>query len=72
MSKPLASTVQNDLLTMLEKMEEDLNRDMEEIQARWAIRSNRYLSMLSNTDASNKKRQQQHQDHDAATRIQRI
>eukprot|EP00957_Ditylum_brightwellii_P055928 4237738-Ditylum_brightwellii.AAC.1 len=60
-------------------MEDDLKKDMKDIknnikerEARWSIRNNRYLSMLSNTDASNKKRQQQHQDHDATVRIQSI
>eukprot|EP00957_Ditylum_brightwellii_P170569 12983771-Ditylum_brightwellii.AAC.1 len=64
---------------MLEQMKEDFAQDkkemdnyFKEMEARWAIRSNRRLSMLNNTDTSNKKRQQQHQDHYATIRIQSI
>eukprot|EP00957_Ditylum_brightwellii_P100989 7697291-Ditylum_brightwellii.AAC.1 len=53
-------------------MQKDMANDLKEMEARWAIRSNRRLSILSNTVISNKECQQRHQDQDAATRIQRI
>eukprot|EP00957_Ditylum_brightwellii_P155793 11860563-Ditylum_brightwellii.AAC.2 len=59
-------------MAMMQMMQKDMENDRKEMEVRWAIRSNRRLSMLSNTDTSNNKRQQQHQDHDATIRIQSI
>eukprot|EP00957_Ditylum_brightwellii_P018361 1382429-Ditylum_brightwellii.AAC.1 len=53
-------------------MQKDMENDLKEMEARWTIRSNRGLSMLSNTVISNKECQQRHQDQDTATRIQHI
>eukprot|EP00957_Ditylum_brightwellii_P082530 6274206-Ditylum_brightwellii.AAC.1 len=74
--KPLASTVQNDLPTMLEEMKEDLAQDkkkmynyFKERETKWA---NFFNSYRISTVISIKERQQWHQDQDAVTRIQRI
>eukprot|EP00957_Ditylum_brightwellii_P037735 2853965-Ditylum_brightwellii.AAC.1 len=55
-------SLQDELVAMMQMMQKDMENDYkemeaiwEEMEARWAIRSNRQLSMLSNTDASNKK-----------------
>eukprot|EP00957_Ditylum_brightwellii_P035267 2674884-Ditylum_brightwellii.AAC.1 len=71
-NKTTNRNIHNELIVMMQKCQSGIENDFKEMQARWAIRSTGYLSMLSNTDASNKERQQQHQNHDAATKIQSI
>eukprot|EP00957_Ditylum_brightwellii_P167889 12780606-Ditylum_brightwellii.AAC.1 len=53
-------------------MEDGLKQEIQYLQQRQASGFTGYLSMRSNTDASNEEHQQWHQDHDAATRIQSI
>eukprot|EP00957_Ditylum_brightwellii_P048878 3708977-Ditylum_brightwellii.AAC.1 len=71
-SKPMTPTVCDELILIMNKIQEDLNRDIQDMHQRQAIKFNGYLSKLSTAVASNKEHLQQHQDHDAATKIQSI
>eukprot|EP00957_Ditylum_brightwellii_P188963 14384645-Ditylum_brightwellii.AAC.1 len=49
----MASTVRNILILMTNKLQEDLNQDIQDMQQRQAIGLNGYLSKLSATVVSN-------------------
>eukprot|EP00957_Ditylum_brightwellii_P049279 3739603-Ditylum_brightwellii.AAC.1 len=65
--EPTTSKIPEELFEMMQKMQANMANCIQELKAEQIMPFEEWYSMICN-----KERQQQHQDHDAAKRIQRI
>ena len=69
-NKTTNHNIHDELIVMMQKRQSEMDNDFKEMQAKWANFFNNYRTsaIISNDEHQ----EQQNQDHDTATRIQRI